>query len=470
MQNSEKYNILYTRKNNVRGNLKVNFIFKIITLLALVHIFIKYDEIILAIYLPLYAIFFLCKCLEYQNISMDLDLEYANALEDKNLEVAMILLDFKPENIPKYSILVPMHKENIHTIRNLKTNLDNILYPREKLEILILLEECDLKTIEICKQLELNLGIYQIIIVPNDHLKTKGRALNFGLMRASGKYLAIYDAEDCPHKMQIMLSLKKFTNDPNLRAIQCNLRYYNRVNSLSELFFTEYEYIFTIRNVATVRLFNFVMLGGTSNHFITKDLQEIQGWDAFNVTEDFEISLIYMRKSWNMGTLNVPTLEEAVTRPLPWIRQRSRWIKGYMQTFSCYLFNGKSLLKRPFVNLFFLAYCSTMLLFPLYFMVNIAAILTHSTFNFHINTTDVIDTLMLALILLPVALEGALYQAIYRTKHPNSLNLFRNLLARAIYMILFILAYIKALYEFIFCPYYWDKTEHLGTFNIPKDQ
>ena len=73
-------------------------------------------------------------------------------------------------------------------------------------------------------------------------------------------------------------------------------------------------------------------LGGTSNHFRTHILRRVGAWDPFNVTEDADLGLRLARLGYATATLDASTYEEASIGLRNWLRQRSRWLKGFMQT------------------------------------------------------------------------------------------------------------------------------------------
>jgi cellulose synthase/poly-beta-1,6-N-acetylglucosamine synthase-like glycosyltransferase len=75
-----------------------------------------------------------------------------------------------------------------------------------------------------------------------------------------------------------------------------------------------------------------IPLGGTSNHFRMDVLRELGGWDPFNVTEDCDLGVRLYMAGHQTRTLDSVTWEEANSRLGNWIRQRSRWLKGYMIT------------------------------------------------------------------------------------------------------------------------------------------
>jgi hypothetical protein len=53
---------------------------------------------------------------------------------------------------------------------------------------------------------------------------------------------------------------------------------------------------------------------------------------AWNVTEDADLGVRLARAGYRMGDLPSQTREEAPLTLRAWLKQRARWIKGYMQT------------------------------------------------------------------------------------------------------------------------------------------
>ena len=75
-----------------------------------------------------------------------------------------------------------------------------------------------------------------------------------------------------------------------------------------------------------------IPLGGSSNHFRTSILREVGGWDPYNVTEDADLGIRLHRGGYCTAMLPSATREEAPTRFVAWLKQRTRWYKGWMQT------------------------------------------------------------------------------------------------------------------------------------------
>ena len=259
--------------------------------------------------------------------------------EHKITEAELKKLD--PAALPVYTILVPMYKEPevAQKIARAVTALD---YPLEKLDVKLLLEEDDPETRrkieEVLDQLPPCVEVLVCPKVPKGQPKTKPRACNWGLERARGEYLVIFDAEDRPERDQLKKAIVAFNRlstkgKDHVACLQAKLNYFNaRQNGLTRFFTLEYTAWFDLFLPGLHALRIPIPLGGTSNHFKTHVLKELGGWDPFNVTEDCDLGIRMARQGWRTEVLDSTTWEEATSRVGNWIRQRSRWIKGYLQT------------------------------------------------------------------------------------------------------------------------------------------
>jgi hypothetical protein len=238
----------------------------------------------------------------------------------------------KDADLPLFTILVPAYHE-ANVIGSLMSNLACLDYPREKLEILLLLEPDDPETLQAAKAAGPP-DVVKFIVVPEGGPKTKPKACNVGLMFARGEYLVIYDAEDRPEPDQlkkVVATFAKSTRD--LVCVQAALNYFNsEENVLTRMFTLEYSYWFDYMLPGLDTLGLPIPLGGTSNHFRTEMLRELGGWDPYNVTEDADLGIRASALGSRVRVVNSTTYEEANRAFGNWIRQRSRWIKGYMQT------------------------------------------------------------------------------------------------------------------------------------------
>jgi cellulose synthase/poly-beta-1,6-N-acetylglucosamine synthase-like glycosyltransferase len=257
------------------------------------------------------------------------------------------MIRLKPEDLaalndaalPVYTILVPLYREE-NIADKIVRSIRALDYPRDKLDVKLLLEEDDTRTIEAVRQANLE-SHYDVIVVPHSHPKTKPKACNHGLRRARGEFCVIFDAEDRPDPDQLRKVVCAFRQLPDkVACIQAKLNFYNaRQNLLTRWFTIEYSTTFDLF-LPGLQFAGIPMpLGGTSNHFRTAVLQSCGGWDPFNVTEDCDLGVRIYRMGFVTRMIDSTTWEEANPHLWNWIRQRSRWVKGFFQTHLTHLRN-----------------------------------------------------------------------------------------------------------------------------------
>jgi len=256
-----------------------------------------------------------------------------DAHEVDNKVTAEEVAALKDDDLPVFTVLVPMYKEP-QILPILTAAIRRLDYPLAKLDVKLVLEQDDHETIEAAKSLGLE-GIFEIIAVPPSKPQTKPKACNYALSFARGDYVVIYDAEDKPEPDQLKKVVAAFRKSPeNVVCIQCRLNYYNAdENWLTRMFTLDYSLWFDLMLPGLERLGIPIPLGGTSNHFKTSALRSVNAWDPFNVTEDADLGVRLTQHGYHTAVVNSTTFEEANVHIGNWIRQRSRWIKGYMQTY-----------------------------------------------------------------------------------------------------------------------------------------
>ena len=230
---------------------------------------------------------------------------------------------------PIYTILLPLFGEAAVLPQLLKACRD-LDYPPSKLDIKLLLEEDDRATREVVARTDLPANV-DVVVVPAEGPRTKPKACNYGLQFARGDYCVIYDAEDVPPPDQLKKALVAFRNgDLDTGCVQARLDYYNPDQNLITKWFTlEYTMWFRLFLPGLVDLRLPVPLGGSSNHFPTALLRRLDAWDPNNVTEDADLGMRLHRFGYQTLLMESTTMEEANSDFVNWMRQRSRWGKGY---------------------------------------------------------------------------------------------------------------------------------------------
>lgn len=396
-----------------------------------------------------------------------------------NLYILLKSLHFPPEikvkeaeigelhnrELPIYTILCPLYRE-ARILPHFVEAINTLDWPKEKLDVILLLEEDDKDTISAAKDLDLS-DYFRVLIVPHSLPKTKPKACNYGLTHAKGELVVIYDAEDRPDPLQLKKAYIGFKKSPStIVCLQSKLNYYNHdQNLLTRLFTAEYSLWFDLVLPGLQSIETTIPLGGTSNHFKADKLRELQGWDPFNVTEDCDLGARLYKEGYKTGILDSVTMEEANSKLLGWIRQRSRWIKGYFQTYLVHMRTPLSFLRTRGIHAFIFQLVIGMRM--VFILVNpILWITTLSYFIFYPIVGPTIEALYPAPIF---------YMAVFSLVLGNFMHLYNYMIGAAkrrvwgvikyvylvpVYWLMTSVAAGIALYQLFTKPHYWEKTSH----------
>ena len=373
--------------------------------------------------------------------------------------------------LPIYSILVPVYKEPEVVPRLLKA-LSRIDYPLEKLDVLLLMEEDDHETIAKAKEAAPP-SFFRFIIVPESLPRTKPKACNYGLNFCRGKYVTIYDAEDIPEPDQLKKAVAAFeAGGDTLICVQAALNYFNaKENYLTRMFTLEYTYWFDTLLPGLDRLKLPIPLGGTSNHFRLDKLQELGAWDPFNVTEDADLGIRASCNGYTVGVIRSTTYEEANKAYKNWLRQRSRWIKGYMQTWLVHNRNPMHLLRSVGLkdwlsyNLFIGGTVAIFLINPLMWLFFLTWLAFHPVWMGQIFAGWVWYVAFFSLI---VGNGTAILLNMIGVVKRQNYNLLVYSLTNPLYWCMHSIASYIALWQLITKPFYWEKTDH-GLTNVSTE-
>ena len=397
--------------------------------------------------------------------------------ERNNIQLRFSENDIKnidEKDLPIYTILIPVYKET-EVIKKLLKNIEAIDYPKYKLDVRILLEEDDKETINVIRNMNLPSN-YTVIIVPKSQPQTKPKACNYGLIRAKGEYVVIYDAEDKPEPDQLKKAYLAFKSLPDeYVCIQAKLNYFNsNQNFLTKLFTQEYSMWFELLLVGIMQMNIPIPLGGTSNHFKAVFLKELGGWDPFNVTEDADLGIRLFKFRYKTAILDSRTWEEANSNVFNWIRQRSRWIKGYMQTWLVHMRHPIELFKNIGLE-GFMGYQAMILGTPLLPLINpifwgllVLWYTTHAGWIqglfpgifYYIAAFQLLFGNFMFTYVNIVGMYHVIRDCALKEKQCFSYGLIKYALLTPIYWILMSIASYKALFQLIKNPFYWEKTNH----------
>jgi glycosyltransferase involved in cell wall biosynthesis/cellulose synthase/poly-beta-1,6-N-acetylglucosamine synthase-like glycosyltransferase/O-antigen/teichoic acid export membrane protein len=367
--------------------------------------------------------------------------------------------------LPIYTILCPLYRESA-VLPNFIEAIAKLDWPKDKLDVHLLFEEDDEETIAAAQAMNLP-AYYRITVVPHSNPKTKPKACNYGLAQARGEYLVIYDAEDIPDPAQLKKAYLAFAQLPsNVKCLQAKLNYFNpNQNLLTRLFTIEYSLWFDLTLPGLQSFNTMIPLGGTSNHFRTRDLRSLKGWDPFNVTEDCDLGVRLFKNGFKTAIIDSVTLEEANSSWSNWIRQRSRWVKGYMQTFLIHMRHpGRFFRQHGWHALIFqlvvggkLAF---MLINPLMWLLTISYFVLYQFIGSAIE--QLYPNIVFYMALSSLVFGNFLFMYVYMigVARRQQWHLMKYVFLKPFYWIFVSYAAAIALYQLIVKPHYWEKTKH----------
>ncbi len=336
-------------------------------------------------------------------------------------------------------------------------------YPPEKLDVKLVLEADDHETRRALARLELG-PPFTVITAPPFGPRTKPKALNVALPFARGSFTVVYDAEDVPEPDQLWRAFVAFrASDDRLACLQASLTIDNPADSwLSCMFTASYAGQFDafLPGLAALRLP--FPLGGSSNHFRTAVLRQVGGWDPYNVTEDADLGIRLHRLGYRCGALSSTTYEEAPARFRPWLKQRTRWYKGWMQTWLVHM-------RRPVRLVRELSFAGA-LAFQLFLACNVLAALVHPIFMAGLcysllalpplQAVGAMDSPPVFAVTLLCGYVSTIALDVIGLKRRRLLAHAWVLVLTPLYWFLLSLAAWRALFQLLYAPQRWEKTEH----------
>ncbi len=365
--------------------------------------------------------------------------------------------------LPVYSVLVPLYRESA-VLHQIVGSLKALDYPASRLDIKLVVEEDDDTTTTALKRITLP-GHFEVVTVPDIGPHTKPKALNHALFLARGELVTIFDAEDIPHPRQLRSAAEHFATAPeNMACLQARLTWYNANETwLTRLFTIEYASHFDVILPVLAEMRVPLPLGGTSNHFRADALRAVGGWDPFNVTEDADLGFRLARAGWKTGCLPSTTWEEACCTVRPWILQRARWMKGWLQTWLVHMRTPLAFLREAGPGGYFTLHgmlgagIFAALAHPFFLIFTLRDILQGSIEGAGIWAA--VETSLGAMVL-AAGYGAAMLCGALGLHRRGLLKLWPWLLALPLYWLLLSAAAWLALWDFLFRPHHWRKTSH----------
>lgn len=384
----------------------------------------------------------------------------SEAVEEVSDEEALSV----PEaDLPFYTVMVAAYREAA-VIGKLIDHLTQLDYPVGRLEVMVLVEQDDDETLEALARTDAG-SQFKLVVVPPGDPRTKPKALNFGLTLARGDLVAVFDVEDTPDILQLRRSAVAMSRlGPEVACIQAKLSYGNaEQNFITKSFTIEYAMWFSFFLPGLVSLNAPIPLGGTSNHFRRGALRALGGWDPFNVTEDCDLGIRMFREGYRVKVLESVTLEEANSDFVNWVKQRSRWYKGYLQSFLIHLRSPAEVTKemgpKGVLHLCSFVGATPILavLNPVFWVMTVVWFVAHPAFLVEIFPAPVYYA---GLTLWSFGNFLLWYLTLLTARHLHREGLVMTALLVPLYWVMMSMAAVKAAWQLVVTPSFWEKTVH----------
>ena len=373
------------------------------------------------------------------------------------------------ETLPVYSVLIPLRNEAA-MVPQLFAGMRALDYPPASLDIKFVVESASTETLAAVAA-QLGDPRFSLVAVPDAPPRTKPKALDYALPLCRGEYVVVFDAEDQPDPDQLWQAALRFRDTPDLVCLQASLVIDNgHHNLLAALFAGEYAGLFAVLLPALARWRLPMPLGGTSNHFRLAALRQLGGWDAYNVTEDADLGMRLARRRLRVETLGAGTSEHAPERLRPWLGQRTRWMKGWMQTFIVHNRAPFRLVREMGLGpaLAFEALVLGMILAPLLHCGLIVGLVWHILHGLPLLQPGGWPVFYLGVLALGYA--SALAQTVLGLWRTRRLMLLPAQVLLPAYWLLMSLATLCALVDLLRRPFYWFKSPHRPVAPAPPAQ
>jgi cellulose synthase/poly-beta-1,6-N-acetylglucosamine synthase-like glycosyltransferase len=390
------------------------------------------------------------------------------------------------EKLPRYTILLPLRHE-APVVPQLIAAIRALKYPADKLQVLCLLRSDDLETREALARCGItekmidespidqsaDTPLIELLILPEElPVGTKPAACNWGLANATGELLVIYDAEDLPEPAQLLEAAAALQGAPeDVACVQSIKRVYNgATNWLTRLYQVEALTWHRLQLPGVAIYERLSPLHGSGVHFRIEVLRAINGWDFYNVAEDCDMGVRLYRAGYRIVALNSVTGEEAPETLSAWMGQRTRWNKGFVQSFLVHTRHPGTLLRElglrrtiAFSTLTGITFLNLLIGLPTWLGATLWSA-THSlrggesiaTVVPFSNARDAFLLTSSAIVLLALAVLLQMAGAIIARQW----RLIPYGLLTPLYWILLSIAVWRSVWQLVLLPFGWEKTTH----------
>ncbi|MBU4246630.1 MAG: glycosyltransferase [Nanoarchaeota archaeon] len=233
------------------------------------------------------------------------------------------------DTIPSVSVIVPAYNEE-ESIGKTLESLMNLDYPKDLLEIIVVNDGSKDKTQNIAEGFMQKEHHFKLLLINQKNLG-KGAALNEGIKRAKGDFVACLDA-DSMVRSDTLKEMMRYFYEGDIAAVSPLMKVYQpktilqRLQALEYLLYGFLKCIFSSMNSIHVT-------SGPFSIYRKSAIQKIGGFDEKTIVEDQEICYRIQRNHYKILQSTTGEVLTIAPKNLSELyNQRCRWFKGSVIT------------------------------------------------------------------------------------------------------------------------------------------
>ena len=422
---------------------RINLIIIIFALWAFLYVFQKYFTSTL-------AIVFLVVVMFLYGVYMQIAYKHRK----RKLKKHPIELNYQYK--PFVSILIPAHNEE-SVIEKTVDNLVKLDYPN--FEIIVIDDRSSDKTAQKIQQLEQKYENVKALIRSFDAFPGKSAVLNEAMTIAKGEAILVFDA-DARVDNDFIKNLVPYLEPEDVGAVQARKVIINKdYNYLTRCQNNEYAMDCFVQ-VGRDSVKGAVELRGNGELIKRKALEDINGWNNYTITDDLDMSTRLQIQGWDIRFIpDVCVYEEGITKILPLLKQRRRWVEGsirrYLEHCSEVLVSEKMSLRTGFDMLFYFSE------FILPFWV-ISELIIQAMCYVKGKDSNILSSLVVTAGIM-IAMGGSTWYGIVKYNKQKWITALKQALETGVYMVVLWFPVVTfIIMKIIFCKKNmdWGKTQH----------